>query len=121
MANASAPGSYPRDVAGRQKLAGELTATGLIPTETKPQFDREKINRMAEAMRNGTFDWNRSSLQPIILGPNGQVLGGHHRVVAAHLAGIDLAAIPGPRPQVQWLPHSFRMEEHWIDVLPEVV
>jgi ParB-like nuclease domain len=111
---------YPTDLAGRRQLADELTATGLRPTQAKQNFDRDKINTMAEAMKDGTFAWHRSSLQPVILGPSGEVLGGHHRVIAAHLAGIDLTAIPGPRPQVQRLPMSFRPASDWIDVLPDV-
>jgi hypothetical protein len=93
---------------------------GLKPTQTKQHFDRDKINNMVDAMKDGSFDWNRASLQPVILGPNGEVMGGHHRVIAAHLAGIDLTAVPGPRPQVQRLPRNFRPVFDWIDVLPEV-
>jgi hypothetical protein len=111
---------YPTDPAGRQQLADELTAAGLKPTQGKQHFDRDKINKMVEAMRDGSFAWNKSSLQPVILGPNGEVLGGHHRVIAAHLAGIDLTTVPGPRPQVQRLPHCFRPVSDWIDVLPDV-
>jgi hypothetical protein len=111
---------YPTDLAGRQQLADELTATGLKPTQTKPHFDRDKINTMAEAMKDGSFAWDKASLQPIILGPAGEILGGHHRVIAAHLAGIDLGAVPGPSSQVQRLPVSFRPVSDWIDVLPDV-
>lgn len=111
---------YPTDEAGRQQLADELTAKGLKPTQAKPQFDRDKIERMAEAMADGSFDWSKASLQPVILGPNGEVMGGHHRVIAAHLAGIDLMAVPGPRPQVQRLPKNYRPVSDWIDVLPDV-
>ena len=114
------PAPYPVDQAGRLQLANALSASGLKPTQAKQHFDRDKINRMAEAMENGSFDWNKSSLQPVILGPNGEVLGGHHRVIAAHLVGIDLATIPGPRPQVQSLPRNFRPLSRWIDVLPDV-
>lgn len=112
--------SYPSDSAGRQQLADELTSKGLKPTQRKQHFDRDKIEKMVEAMRDGSFDWNKASLQPVILGPNDEVMGGHHRVVAAHLAGIDLTTIPGARPQVQRLPRNFRPDEQWVDVLPEV-
>jgi len=112
--------SYPGDVAGRQQLVDGLSARGLKPTQTKYHFDRDKINRMIDAMMDGSFDWRRSSLQPVILGPNGEVMGGHHRVIAAHLAGIDLAAVPGPLPQVRTLPQNFRAVFDWIDVLPDV-
>jgi hypothetical protein len=101
-------------------LADELTATGLKPTQGKQHFDPDKINAMAEAMKDGSFAWNKSSLQPVILGPNGEILGGHHRVIAGHLAGIDLTAVPGQRPQVQRLPMNFRPVSDWTDVLPEV-
>lgn len=111
---------YPTDPAGRQQLADELTATGLKPTQAKQHFDRDKINKMIEAMQDGSIAWNKASLQPVILGPDDEILGGHHRVIAAHLAGIDLAAVPGPRPQVQRLPSCMRPVLDWIDVLPEV-
>jgi hypothetical protein len=112
--------SYPCDRTGRQQLADELSARGMIPTQAKQHFDRDKIDKMAEAMQDGSFDWNKASLQPVILGPNGEILGGHHRVIAAHLAGINLTAVPGPRPQVQRLPMNYRPEQQWIDVLPDV-
>lgn len=110
---------YPTDPAGRQRLADELTARALKPTQPKQDFDRDKIDRMAQAMKDGLFDWNKARLQPVILGPNGEVLGGHHRAVAAHLAGIDLTAIPGPQPQVRSLPMNYRPVYDWIDVLPD--
>jgi hypothetical protein len=112
--------NYPTTQAGRQQLADELTARGLIPTQGKQHFDRATIDKMVEAMKDGSFDWNKAGLQPVILGPGGEVLGGHHRVIAAHLAGIDLTKVPGPRPQVQRLPQNFRPGHRWIDVLPDV-
>lgn len=111
--------NYPSDQAGRQQLADDLTAKGLKPTQTKQHFDRDKIDNMIEAMQDGSFDWNKASLQPVILDPNGEIMGGHHRMIAAHLAGIDLTAVPGPRPQVQRLPKNYRPMERWIDVLPD--
>ncbi len=112
--------SYPTDQAGRQRLADELSAKGLKPTQGKQHFDRDKIDVMADAMKDGTFDWNAASLQPVILGPNGEVLGGHHRVIAAHLAGVDLTAVQGPRSQVQRLARNYRPVVCWVDVLPDV-
>ena len=112
--------AFPTDEAGRQQLADELTAKGRQPTQLKKDFDREKINDMVEAMYDGSFDWTDAGLQPVFLGPNGEVLGGHHRVIAAHLAGIDLAAVPGRWPQVRTLPKCFRPIYSWIDVLPDV-
>jgi hypothetical protein len=112
--------NYPSDQAGRSQLADELTAKGWKPTQAKQHFDRDKIDKMVVAMKDGSFDWNKASLQPTILGPNREILGGHHRVIAAHLAGIDLTTIPGPRPQIQRLPKCFRPVSAWIDVLPDV-
>jgi ParB-like nuclease domain len=112
--------SHPTNQSGRQQLADQLTARGLKPTQSKPHFDRDKINKMVDAMRDGSFDWNNASLQPVIMGPNGEVIGGHHRVIAAELAGIDLTKISGPRPQVHRLPRNIRPEHQWIDVLPDV-
>jgi hypothetical protein len=112
--------AYPIDDAGRQQLADELSAKGLKPTQKKDRFIRHKINSMVVDMTSGSFDWADAALQPIFLGPNGEVLGGHHRVIAAHLAGIDLTAVPGPWPQVRSLPQCFRPEYQWIDALPDV-
>jgi len=112
--------AYPTTQSGRQQLADDLTSRGLIPTQGQQHFDRDRINKMAEAMLNGEFDWSKASLQPVILGPRGEVMGGHHRVIAAHLAGIELLRIPGPRPQVQVLPFNYRAEFDWVDVLPDV-
>jgi hypothetical protein len=111
---------YPSTPAGRQSLADELTAMGYVPTQAQSCFDRGKIDAMCQEMRRGTFDWHRSSLQPIILGPCKEILGGHHRVVAAHLAGVDLARSNGGPPQVYTLGQSYRAARAWIDVLPDV-
>lgn len=114
---------YPTDDAGRDALAVALTASGLRPTQPKSVFDRDKIEAMAQAMSDSTFVWVAASLQPVILGSNGEVLGGHHRVVAAQLAGIDLTAMPGPRPQAYRMGANFPIARplyDWTDVLPDV-
>lgn len=110
--------SYPTDPAEREDLADQLAASGFIPTQVRRHFDPEKIKAMVAAMAAGTFDWTAAGLQSVILGPAGEVINGHHRVVAAYLAGIDLAAVPGPRPQVQLVPRNFRPTYDWLDVLP---
>jgi hypothetical protein len=56
---------YPTDQVGRQQLADALTAKGLKPTQRKQHFDRDKIDKMAAAMKAGTFDWNKASLQRV--------------------------------------------------------
>lgn len=112
--------AYPTDEFGRRQLSDELTAKCFQPTQAKHHFDIDKINKMIATMKDGSFDWIKSSLQPIILGPNDEILGGHHRIIAAHLAGIDLMNVAGPRPQVRRLRYNFRPVFDWIDVLPEV-
>jgi hypothetical protein len=115
-----ASANYPTSPAGRQQLADRLTAKGLTPTQGIQSFNRAKINAMADAMQRGLFDWQSASLEPVILGPRGQVLNGHHRVIAAELAGIDLANISAPMPQVRRLSRNYRPEFRWVDVLPDV-
>lgn len=114
---------YPSDETARIILAMELTSEGFVPTQGKEDFDRDKIDGMAVAMSlpsgdAGAFDWRAAALRPVVLGPNGEVLGGHHRVVAAHLAGIDLWSIPR---QVQRQPQVYRDALfRWDQVLPDV-
>jgi hypothetical protein len=52
---------YPADQAGRQHLADELAARGFKPTQAKQHFDRDKIDKMVDAMRDRSFDWNKAS------------------------------------------------------------
>jgi hypothetical protein len=111
---------YPTDEAGRQQLAAELTAKGYKPTQAKDRFFRQWIDSMVADMQSGTFDWAASALRPIILGPDGEVLGGHHRIIAAHLAGIDMTTVAVKWPQIRSVGVCFRTDYQWIDVLPDV-
>lgn len=110
---------YPASDAERVQLADELTRLGFVPTQDRRSFFRAKVEMMIAAMLDGSFDWAASSLRPVILGPSGEVLGGHHRVVAAAIVGIDLTTIPGPRPQVQQVAFNHRPVYDWVDVLPD--
>lgn len=109
---------YPTSDVERLQLAEDLTRLGFIPTQNRHSFDRLKIETMIAAMVDGSFDWMAASLRPVILGPMGEVLGGHHRVVAAAIVGIDLTAISGSLPQVQRLAFNHRPVYDWVDVLP---
>lgn len=109
---------YPNTVVGRQQLANQLAGRGLKPTQQQHAFDRDKISQMADAMTTGVFDWRASSLEPIIISPSGEVLGGHHRVIAAHLAGVDLNNVPGGFRQVYRYPNAGRPVFAWDVVLP---
>jgi hypothetical protein len=110
---------YPTDEAGRLQLADDLTAKGYRPTQEKAKFDRAKINVMIESMKDGSFNYRKATLRPIVLGPNGEFFGGHHRIVAAYLAGVELTTVPGPRPQIQSVAKNLRPEYEWKDVLPD--
>lgn len=112
------PRYYPTDAAGRESLAQALTREGYVPTQTAENFNVTKINSMVDAMANGTFDWNASSLQPVYLGPGKEIIGGHHRIIASLLADVDLNQVPSQLPQVRSLPQNFRPEYRWTDVLP---
>jgi len=110
------PQMYPNDSAGLQKLADDLTASGFVPTQPASKMDRDKIERMAQAMAGGTFDWSRiKPWEKIIVGPGGEIMNGHHRVIAAMLAGI-----PIPTGEVVYfLGQNLRPIYNWIDVLPK--
>jgi len=107
---------YPSDAVGLQQLADALTAAGYKPTQDVDMMIRVKIDQMAQNMVAGTFDW--SLIQPwekIILGPDGEIMDGHHRVVAAVLSGCAI-------PTDQIYPYSgtcYRPVFAWIDVLPK--
>jgi RHS repeat-associated protein len=57
------------------------------PTQTARRFDFAKVDRFAESMRNGTWDW---SVDKIIVDIEGNILSGHHRVLAAERAGVHI-------------------------------
>lgn len=50
-----------------------------------------KIESYAEAMSNGSWDWEAMD-QPMEIGPSNEILGGRHRMVAAHMAGVEVPA-----------------------------
>lgn len=106
---------YPSDAAELQRLADALTATGYKSTQVASRMIRGKIEQMAQDMAAGTFDWSRiPPWERIILGPNGEVMDGHHRVVAAVLSGSLIPAdqiVPYPGP-------CLRPVYEWIDILP---
>ncbi|WP_433936322.1 SpvB/TcaC N-terminal domain-containing protein [Sorangium cellulosum] len=76
------------------------------PTQSARHFDFAKVDRYAEAMRNGTWNW---SADKIIVDRSGNILSGHHRVLAAERAGVNIpeSAIHRlntvtPRPVYNW-------------------
>ena len=76
------------------------------PTQTARHFDFAKVDRYADAMRKGTWDW---SADKIIVDKVGNIVSGHHRVLAAERAGVQIpeSAIfrlntVTPRPVYDW-------------------
>jgi hypothetical protein len=95
-------------------LTDLMKDSGLIPTQ-KDVWEGN-INEYADAMRkapgeSGAWDWNRTATdprEPMIKDLNGNIIAGHHRFIAAKLAGVQIPegvikVIPGyggrvPRP-----------------------
>ena len=78
------------------------------PTQSARKFDFEKVTDYAKMMGpGGAWDW---SLGKIIIDSEGHIVSGHHRVLAAEIAGLP--AIPEsaifrlnyvtPRPVYEW-------------------
>ena len=57
------------------------------PTQSAARMDLDKIGQFADKMKNGKWDWSTTK---IIVDRNGALMSGHHRVVAAAKAGIDI-------------------------------
>lgn len=70
--------------------------SGLTPTQT--DVHAGNISAYTEAMKKnpgepGAWDWRHTSndpLSPMILDAEGRILAGHHRFIAARLAGIEI-------------------------------
>ena len=66
-------------------------------------------------VRNGEWDWHgeQAKLQPIIVDKNNNIQSGHHRVLAADKAGIQI-----PETAIQRLcTESPRPVYDWVDIL----
>jgi hypothetical protein len=63
--------------------------TGSRFNATQRIVYRATVDKMAAAMKDGTFDWNGMD-DPIIVDGRQNLLQGHHRVVAARLAGVGI-------------------------------
>ena len=108
--------SFPTDAAGRQAMAGNIVASGFKKTtQRQSKNDAAKIERMAEDMKNGNFDWSKiKQHEKILVDQDGVVMNGNHRVIAAALAGK-----PIPADQIVKLPIKTVLESlDWIDTIP---
>jgi hypothetical protein len=80
--------TYPADPAERQLLVDKLDATGYKPTQVKRKMDVQTIEEYATDMQNDqTAFWARFTTTPIRIGPGEEIMNGHHRIIAAALAG----------------------------------
>jgi hypothetical protein len=58
------------------------------PTQSARKVDWGKVAEYAEMMKKGTWKWNPDTA--IAVDPNGAIVGGHHRVLAAAVAGVPI-------------------------------
>jgi hypothetical protein len=109
--------SYPIDAAGRQQLADLLDRSGFKPTQVRSKMRIADIEQIADAMLKdaGAFWATVSPFKKMIIGPGGEVLDGHHRVIASVISGK-----PIPATQIFRFPGTVqRPVFNWIDVLPQ--
>ncbi len=65
--------------------------SGLLPTQK--EVYSENINEYAEQMRDGAWDWGRTASDrrsPMIVSGEGHIVAGHHRFIAAQIAGVAI-------------------------------
>jgi len=76
---------------------------------------RSRVANYAEAMRNGTWDWQRMDPIEMFEGSNGTfILDGHHRFLAAKMAGVE---IPETAITVRRMPNvSWPKAAEWTDI-----
>jgi hypothetical protein len=67
---------------------------GVAQRPTQRGVSAQKVNEMVQLMKGQvpgkTWDWARSMQQPISIDDFGNVTHGHHRVIAAQIAGIPI-------------------------------
>jgi RHS repeat-associated protein len=72
-------------------------------TQEHRKYDMQKVDQMAQDMKNGAFDWNRNPFEKIVVTPTGHVINGHHRVVAAQRAGVGIPESAIYRTNTPWV------------------
>jgi hypothetical protein len=79
---------------------------------TQRDLYRGTVEEMADKMKAGKFNWAKSDVDPIILDANGKIMSGHHRIVAAKLAKVDI-----PESAIKRLDKvdTIRVERTWAD------
>jgi RHS repeat-associated protein len=93
-----APRTTPISSPAPWNLTELMTGTQYKPTQNVIYFGT--VEKMAQAMRNNSFNW-RGMDDPIIVDTRGTILQGHHRIVAARLARQ-----PIPKDAIQTVPET---------------
>jgi hypothetical protein len=91
--------------------AGDLM-TGSKFKATQRDLYRQTVEDMADAMKANKFDWAKSDVDPIIVDARGKILQGHHRIVAARLAKVEI-----PESAIRHVPaDAIRDTRQWTQV-----
>jgi len=75
------------DIAEQAAKGGGGALSKYKPTQTARRFDMAKVDEYAALMREGKWDW---SADKIIVDKAGNIVSGHHRVLAAERAGVEI-------------------------------
>jgi hypothetical protein len=72
-----------------QGLGTLMRGSQFVPTQTN--VSRERVIRYAEQMLSGQWSWSSAAVSHrIIVDPVGNIISGHHRIVAAALANMRI-------------------------------
>ena len=66
-----------------------MKGTPYKPTQGQKAIDINKVNQYADAMKSGNWKWDAMS-DPIITDSKGAIMSGHHRIIAATIAGVKI-------------------------------
>lgn len=94
-------------------LEGLMHDSPLTPSQTTVKLD--VAQQYAAEMKAGRWNWN-DPVRKIIIDPKGNIMSGHHRVVAAELADIKIPESGIYRSSTLQVPEKVRA---WSDVIFE--
>ncbi|MFJ3779872.1 SpvB/TcaC N-terminal domain-containing protein [Streptomyces sp. NPDC090075] len=84
----TAPAPSPTAAAGpRGNWKASEAMTGSRYKPTQKAIYKETVEEMAQKMKDGTFKWPTSEADIIRVDSTGKIIQGHHRIVAAKMAG----------------------------------
>lgn len=112
----SVPTSRPPTAFDALKSEARSIATDIPykPTQGPRAMNWEKLGKMVVDMKSGDFKWqemiDKGSF--IRIGPNGEIVEGHHRILAASLARAGI-----PKEAIMCVDDTIRMPMDWNYVL----